>query len=355
MANILYGVNGEGSGHSTRSKEVISHLISQGHHVHVVSFDRGLVNLRRDFHVTEIFGLRFAYVNNRVRYRRTVIKNLLTAPQARSSFSRLTRLARDWQIDLVCTDFEPLSCLLARRRRLPVISINNQHLLLNARISLPAHYRADAAAAKLVTRCMTPGADAYLVISFFDAPVRNSRTFIFPPLLRNEILNARPSVGDHVLVYVTSPSADLAALLRHVRERFICYGFNREGRDGNLLFKKPSLDSFLHDVVSSKAVIANAGFSLVSEALHLGKPYLAVPVQHQFEQTLNAYYLAKMNVGAFWDDLNKERVESFLFNLDHYRAALSTYPRAGNSALLSKLDELIACHIPARALAVAAR
>jgi hypothetical protein len=26
MANILYGVNGEGSGHSIRSKEVISHL-----------------------------------------------------------------------------------------------------------------------------------------------------------------------------------------------------------------------------------------------------------------------------------------------------------------------------------------
>ena len=41
MANILYGVNGEGSGHSTRAKDVISHLIARGHTVHVVSFDRG--------------------------------------------------------------------------------------------------------------------------------------------------------------------------------------------------------------------------------------------------------------------------------------------------------------------------
>ena len=42
MANILYGVNGEGAGHSTRAKEVLSHLAAQGHAVHVASFDRGL-------------------------------------------------------------------------------------------------------------------------------------------------------------------------------------------------------------------------------------------------------------------------------------------------------------------------
>ena len=44
MANILYGVNGEGAGHSTRAKEVLSHLVSNGHTVHVATFDRGLQN-----------------------------------------------------------------------------------------------------------------------------------------------------------------------------------------------------------------------------------------------------------------------------------------------------------------------
>ena len=69
MANILYGVNGEGAGHSTRAKEVLSHLVAQGHRVHVASFDRGLQNSEdAHFDVTEIYGFRFAYVNNRVRY-----------------------------------------------------------------------------------------------------------------------------------------------------------------------------------------------------------------------------------------------------------------------------------------------
>lgn len=346
MARILYGVNGEGSGHSTRSKEVITHLLRSGHEVHVASFDRGMQNLSRDFQVTEIYGLRFAYVNNQVKYGKTVTKNLLTAPQARKSASHLMQLADEWHIDLVVTDFEPLSCFAGHRKRLPVISIDNQHLLTNATVTYPKEYRKDAAACKLVTRCMTPRANAYIVISIFEAPVTKKNTFIFPPILRREVLEARPSSGEEVVVYVTSPSAELANLLRGVREQFVCYGFGREGQDGNLTFKKPSMDGFLSDLVNCKAVIANAGFSLVSEALHLGKPYLAIPVKHQFEQVLNAYYVDKMRYGAFWPELNKERIESFLFNRRDYEAALASYPRAGNGALLNKVDELIASYLP---------
>src|SRR5947209_15010305 len=160
MANILYGVNGEGAGHSTRAKEVLTHLAAQGHRLHVASFDRGLQNLQAKFEVTEIYGFRFAYVNNRVRYKRTIAKNLFTVPKAARSVARLMQLATGWKIDLVVTDFEPLSCHVGHRKRLPVISIDNQHCLTNTRVSYPWQYRRDAAAAKLVTRLMTPRANA---------------------------------------------------------------------------------------------------------------------------------------------------------------------------------------------------
>ena len=342
MANILYGVNGEGAGHSTRAKEVLSHLAARGHTVHVASFDRGLRNLSERFEVTEIFGFRFAYVNNRLRYKRTIAKNLITVPQAARSLAQLKKLVDQWRIDLVITDFEPLTCHVGHKRGLPVISIDNQHCLTNTAVSYPRKYRRDAAAAKLVTRLMTPRADAYLVISFFRAPIRKRNTFLFPPLLRQEILNAKPTQGEHVLVYVTSPAPALARLLRSVRCRFVAYGFGREGQEENIVFKKPSLDAFFVDLTSAKAVLANSGFSLVTEALHLGKPYLAVPVLHQFEQVFNAYWLDKAGYGAYWDELTKERVESFLYNLPHYCEKLADYPRQGNGALLTKLDALIA-------------
>ena len=342
MANILYGVNGEGAGHSTRAREVLSHLVAQGHTIHVASFDRGLRNLSQQFDATEIYGFRFAYINNRVRYKRTIAKNLITIPQAARSLARLKDLVAEWKIDLVITDFEPLSCHVGHKKGLPVISIDNQHLLTNAAVSYPRQFRRDAAAAKLVTRMMTPHANAYLVISFFTAPVKKRNTFLFPPLLRQEILNATPTHGEHVLVYVTSPAPALAKLLSCVRARFIAYGFGREGREGNVLYKKPSLDGFFNDLISAQAIVANSGFSLVTEALHLGKPYLAVPVSHQFEQIFNAYWLDKMGYGAYWEELNKERVESFLYNLPHFREKLAGYPRQGNQALLQKVDALIA-------------
>lgn len=342
MANILYGVNGEGSGHSTRAKEIITHLQGEGHRVNVVSFDRGLRNLKSEFEVTEIYGLRLAYVRNRVRYRKTIIGNLLKAPRAARSIRELTRLAEQWAIELVITDFEPLSCRVAHHLGVPVISIDNQHLLTRAEISYPRECRNDAAAAKLVTRFMTRGCDAYLVISFFEAPLQRRDTFLFPPILRQEVLQARPAGGDCVLVYVTSPSAELAELLKRIRQRFVCYGFDREGEEANLIFRKPSLDGFLADLAGCKAVLANSGFSLISEALHLRKPYLAWPLKRQFEQVFNAYYIQKMGYGAWWDDLNKERIESFLFNLEEYRENLAGYPAQDNSRIFGKLDELVA-------------
>jgi uncharacterized protein (TIGR00661 family) len=341
MANILYGVNGEGSGHSTRAQEVISHLIAEGHNVHVASFDRGLRNLRENFDVTEIYGLRLAYVNNQVRYGRTLTRNLLRVRQRAKSIALLTKRVEEWKIQLVITDFEPLTCHVGHHLGLPVISIDNQHCLTNTDVSYPSKYRRDAAVTKLVTRIMTPRADAYLVTSFFEARVKRPQTFLFPPILRQRVIDAAPTTGEHVLVYVTSPAPAVAKLLGSVRDPFLAYGFGREGQIGNVLYRKPGMEQFLKDLIGAKAVIANAGFSLMTEALHLGKPYLAIPIEHQFEQIFNAYWLDKMGYGTYWEELNKERVESFLYNLPGYRERLKAYPRRGNAALLEKVCSLV--------------
>jgi uncharacterized protein (TIGR00661 family) len=109
------------------------------------------------------------------------------------------------------------------------------------------------------------------------------------------------------------------------------------------------MDQFLEDLIGAKAVIANAGFSLMTEALHLAKPYLAIPIEHQFEQIFNAYWLDKMGYGTYWEELNRERVESFLYNLPDYREQLNAYPRRGNAALLDKLCSLVAEYTSTRA------
>ena len=149
-----------------------------------------------------------------------------------------------------------------------------------------------------------------------------------------------------MLVYVTSPSPDLVKLLAQVNCPFVAYGFGRAGSEGNIEFKKPSMTAFLEDLSSAKAIVANVGFSLVSEALHLAKPYLAVPVKRQFEQIFNAHHLAQTGYGAYWEHLTREKIESFLFNLPVFRENLASYPRQDNSALFRKLDLLMAEFVP---------
>ena len=83
------------------------------------------------------------------------------------------------KIDLVITDFEPLSCHVGHRQRLPMIAIDNQHTITNASVTLPRGFKRDVAAVRFVTRMMTPHADAYLVLSFFPAPVKKRNTFLF--------------------------------------------------------------------------------------------------------------------------------------------------------------------------------
>ena len=345
MANILYGVNGEGAGHSTRSREVILHLQRQGHTVTAASFDRGLRNLSDICEVLEIHGFRFTYVNNAVRYNRTLARSLFQARKATRGITELTKVIDQRGIDVVITDFEPLTARAGRRRKLPVISIDNQHIMTHFKVATPPHYRTDAAACKMLVRMMTPYAMHYLVTSFFDAPSRRRNSELVPPILRQQILDAVPTTDGPILVYVTSPSPQLIKLLASVRAEFIAYGFNREGREGNILYKKPGFETFFNDLVRAQAIVANAGFSLVTEALHLGKPYLAVPVQNQFEQIFNAFWLDRTGYGAFWEELSKERVESFLFNIPQFREKLASYPRSSNRELFAKLDALLASRL----------
>ena len=345
MASILYGVNGEGAGHSTRSREIILHLQRQGHSVLAASFDRGLRNLSDICEVQEIHGFRFTYVNNQVRYDRTLARNLFQAGKAARGIKDLARLIGERCIELVITDFEPLTCRAGRRCKLPVISIDNQHILTHFTVATPPRYRTDATAAKMLTRLMTPYASHYLVTSFFDAPSRRRNSELVPPILRQQFQDAVPSADGPILVYVTSPAPQLIKILSSVRAEFIAYGFGREGREENILYKKPGFESFFDDLLRAQAIIANAGFSLVTEALHLGKPYLAVPVRNQFEQIFNAFWLGRTGYGAFWEELTKERVESFLFNLPLFREKLAEYPRRSNQELFAKLDSLIAARL----------
>lgn len=341
MARILYGVCGEGFGHSSRAREIGQHLIDQGHEIKILSYGKGFENLLPYFNVEKIAGLRLEYKNNAVSYLPTIFKNLLKAPQIQNSLRHILRAINQFKPQLVFSDFEPISALAANLKKLPLISIDNQHIITNTEIDYPKQYRRSAEAAKAVVKLMIFNARAYLVTAFFQAQPLNRKIFLFPPILRSEIHQLKPTADNFVLVYLTSQFTGLMDILERVSARFVVYGFDKSAQTGNLTFKKFNPKEFLKDLAQCQGVIANAGFTLITESLYLGKPYLALPVAGQFEQILNAYQLQKLGYGVYWDKLNKERVESFLLNLGSCGKNLRQYKKEDNSRIFKEIDGLI--------------
>jgi len=169
MARILYGVAGEGSGHSSRAKEIINYLLKRGHEVKIVSYDRGFANLKKmmNFDVEEITGLGFAYRNNRVNYAETALKNFLMSPKLAESFYKTVKIFDKFKPHIIFSDFEPMTATVANLKKIPLISIDNQHRLTDAKTEYPKKYEMEAIAAKTVTKLMVQFAKAYLVITFF--------------------------------------------------------------------------------------------------------------------------------------------------------------------------------------------
>ena len=126
------------------------------------------------------------------------------------------------------------------------------------------------------------------------------------------------------------------------REKFLAYGYDRHGRDGNVVYKPFSREGFLEDFAACKAVMATAGFTLMTEAFYLRKPYLALPMRGQFEQELNAHWLAKLNNGINLRRIRSEAVGNFLYLVPDFKVHLNDYRAVDNTAIKDKLGELLA-------------
>ncbi len=343
MARILYGISGEGSGHATRSKEILRRL-AKNHEVKVLAYGKSYDFLKDSFDVQKIYGLHLYYRDGGVDYLKTVQSNLRRLPEELGDTRHAVHaLVRDFRPGLVISDFEPVSGLVAARHRLPLISLDNQHIFTNCDVKYPKRFAKEALVNRLVIAAYLPHVSETLITCFYHPRINKKNTYLFPPILREKILAKRPSKGAHALVYQTASGDDsIVRTLKASGLKFVFYGCNKDLRDGNVVYRKFSEDGFIRDLASSRFVICNGGLSLICEALHLGKPVLSVPIAGQFEQIANAYYLDKLGYGKYCRSLTPAKIAAFAARLGEYSRNLRDYPRADCSAITAKLEELIA-------------
>src|SRR5262249_3377530 len=153
--------------------------------------------------------------------------------------------------------FESFSYLYAKKHDLPVISIDNMQIINRCQldVDIPPEEQASFKMAKAIVKAKLPHCDHYLITTFFFPPVRKARTTLLPPILRDRVLDAEKSWGEHVLVYQTSDTFhDLVPTLQRLPGRFYVYGLKRYEELGNVTLKDFSEDGFVRDLASARAV-----------------------------------------------------------------------------------------------------
>jgi len=188
-----------------------------------------------------------------------------------------------------------------------------------------------------------------LITSFFFPPTKNPEsTTLVHPIIRPEVQEATSERGEHILVYYNNTIGveNVVKTLSNVNASFIVYNFATPAYPEdypNIVFKQPSVLHFLDDLARSSAVICTAGFTLISEAMYLGKPVLVVPNRGVFEQTLNALFLSQSGLGAAVMDrpVSSDDVQRFIERRENYEARISSHPTSGNKEAVECIESVL--------------
>lgn len=319
--NIIYGVSGDGFGHSSRAQRIISHLEKNGHSVLVFTYGRAYEILKNKFETVRVHGIELVFLENKLSYPQTLKNTFPEFIKTIRMFPMIEQRVHAFKPDLFVTDFEPLTAGLAHLHRRPLISVDNQHMLTEIQFSSPRAYWKSFLIARTAIRAYIPNPDYLIVLSFFKSKKVRKNVFLTRPLVRDEVLRLKSVRKNFIAVYLSRENKSLLDILKKIDENFIVYGYNIEKKMGNIIFKKTGV-GFLKDLSKAKAVIATAGFSLLSEALYLKKPYFAIPLVAQFEQTANALFLKNSGFGDYSEKPTCAELEHFISHLKMYQKNL---------------------------------
>ena len=285
---ILFGVQGTGNGHISRSRELVRKLKGEGHDVEVIISGRKEEELKE----IEVFapyrvmkGMTLVTYKGKLNYFDTVLQ--LDLVRLMSDIIMLDTRSTD----LIITDFEPITSMTAKLKNIPSMGFGHQYAF---QYDIPV--AEGTFFEKYALLNFSPAQyNAGLHWNHFNQP-------IFPPVIP-EILyaqNAVTVIKGKVLVYLPFEEVEDISLFLSpfTGYEFFIYGKVQEDcDDGHLHYRSYSREGFLGDLMECTGVVCNAGFELPGEALHLGKKLLLRPLDGQIEQQSNALGMVQLGYG----------------------------------------------------------
>ncbi|UFH55569.1 glycosyltransferase family protein [Spirosoma sp. KNUC1025] len=340
----LFLVQGEGRGHLTQALSLAQILQVAGHEVIGaivgVTAERDVPSFFREAFaapITPVFspGLVYNTGTNALEPFKTTIRAIRDIRPFWRSLKQVKQIIDTQKPDVVVNFYEMLGGLTYAllRPSVPMVCIAHQYMVYHPNFQCPAGKWFYRQAFTINTQLTCFGARELLALSFDkqpDEPRRHLR--IVPPLLRQEVIDMKPTMSDFLLAYVTQPGLKTELLKAHQQNPQVpMHAFHAgtqkpdEFIDETLTYHAINGKRFLEFMAQCKAVVTTAGFESVCEAAYLGKPALMIPQPNHYEQACNAIDGQRAGVGVAATDFDLSQLLAYL---PHYDSPVSERFRA---------------------------
>jgi uncharacterized protein (TIGR00661 family) len=130
-------------------------------------------------------------------------------------------------------------------------------------------------------------------------------SFILPPIIKDEIIQAEPKDSKHITVYLPSFDKDcLEKAFNKLPEQdfhWFLNDVNFKHTVGNITYYPVNQKQFNQSLINCHGIITGGGFETPAEALYLRKKILSIPIRKHYEQECNAAALKKMGVPVVYE------------------------------------------------------
>ena len=295
---ILFGIQGTGNGHISRSREVLKCLTKEADVDILVSGIHHEVDIGFETKY-KLDGLGFMFGRKGgIDYWKSI-----RCMSPYKLLSDIRSLPVD-KYDLVVSDFEPITAWASKIRGAPYVCISHQAALLSSRVPRPEQNNRFQ---QFVMEWYAPGT------SLIGLHFEEYDDFIFTPIIREEVRKTDVSSEGHYTVYL--PSYDeryIIEILKKIDVPWEIFSKHYKGepfKEDNVTVHRVDNVSFVKSLASSDGLLTNAGFETPAETLYLGKKLMAIPMKRQYEQECNAEALKGLGVPVI-NEINDSFSES---------------------------------------------
>ena len=288
--NIFYAIQATGNGHISRAQQLYPYLKKFGDVDFFLSGNNANLNSSLpikyrsegcSLHYSKCGGLNYV----------DVLKNIKPFMMYKDAKSLPLE-----KYDVIINDFDFVTSLACKLKKLPSVQLGHQ---ASFQSNLTPRPKKKSVLGEAILKHY---AHATNHIGFhFDA----YDSFIVPPVIKDEFINAEVQDLKHVTVYL--PSFQEHCLLEafnkltDIQFHWFLGGIKEIKTVENITYYPINQAYFNKSLLTCHGLITGGGFETPAEALYLNKKLISIPIKNHYEQQCNAAALEKMGVSVLED------------------------------------------------------